>query len=123
MTRRSERTPAITDDCPPLLRREARALTALLAGLGVASLALAVTIAGCGARSEHLAQTRRASSAGPRLAKARRGGFVRRWLFPTLACVIAAACGMNDDDSALTAVRSEVEALCRKFPLYPETHR
>jgi glycine/serine hydroxymethyltransferase len=25
-----------------------------------------------------------------------------------------------DDDHALSAVRTEVEALCQKFPLYPE---
>ena len=25
-----------------------------------------------------------------------------------------------EDDHALAAVRTEVEALCRKFPLYPE---
>ena len=26
-----------------------------------------------------------------------------------------------DDDRVLGAIRTEVEALCRKFPLYPET--
>jgi glycine/serine hydroxymethyltransferase len=26
-----------------------------------------------------------------------------------------------DDDAALGRVRTEVEALCRKFPLYPES--
>ncbi len=41
----------------------------------------------------------------------------------TIAGLIARALATPDDDSALTAVRSEVEALCRKFPLYPETHR
>jgi glycine hydroxymethyltransferase len=27
-----------------------------------------------------------------------------------------------DDDAALAMVREEVEALCRKFPLYPDLH-
>jgi glycine hydroxymethyltransferase len=40
-----------------------------------------------------------------------------------IAGLIARALATPEDDSALTVVRSEVEALCRKFPLYPETHR
>jgi glycine hydroxymethyltransferase len=35
--------------------------------------------------------------------------------------LIARALKTPDDDAALTMVRSEVERLCRKFPLYPET--
>jgi glycine hydroxymethyltransferase len=34
--------------------------------------------------------------------------------------LIARALAAPDDDRALGAVRDEVEALCRKFPLYPE---
>ena len=37
-----------------------------------------------------------------------------------IAGFIARALASPDDDGALAAVRSEVEALCRKFPLYPE---
>src|SRR6185436_3700539 len=36
--------------------------------------------------------------------------------------LIARALASPDDEAALATVRSEVEALCRKFPLYPE-HR
>jgi glycine hydroxymethyltransferase len=39
----------------------------------------------------------------------------------TIAELIARALASPADDAALTAVRSEVEALCRRFPLYPET--
>jgi glycine hydroxymethyltransferase len=38
----------------------------------------------------------------------------------TVAELIARALASPDDDVALGSVRSEVEALCRKFPLYPE---
>ena len=38
----------------------------------------------------------------------------------TIAELIARALTAPDDETALGAVRSEVEALCRKFPLYPE---
>ena len=38
----------------------------------------------------------------------------------TIAELIARALKTPDDDSALGAVHAEVEALCRKFPLYPE---
>jgi glycine hydroxymethyltransferase len=38
----------------------------------------------------------------------------------TIAEFIARALQSPEDDGALTMVRSEVEALCRKFPLYPE---
>ncbi|HEY7283950.1 MAG TPA: serine hydroxymethyltransferase [Vicinamibacterales bacterium] len=38
----------------------------------------------------------------------------------TIGELIARALRTPDDDSALGAVRAEVEALCRKFPLYPE---
>ena len=38
----------------------------------------------------------------------------------TIAELVARALAAPDDDTALGAVRSEVEALCRKFPLYPE---
>jgi glycine hydroxymethyltransferase len=38
----------------------------------------------------------------------------------TIAEMIARALQSPDDDGALSAVRAEVEALCRKFPLYPE---
>jgi glycine hydroxymethyltransferase len=39
----------------------------------------------------------------------------------TIAELIARALASPADDAVLTAVRSEVEALCRRFPLYPET--
>src|SRR5918993_294400 len=38
----------------------------------------------------------------------------------TIGELIARALASPDDDRALGAVRDEVEALCRKFPLYPE---
>ena len=38
----------------------------------------------------------------------------------TIGELIARALAKTDDDGALAAVRGEVEALCRKFPLYPE---
>ena len=38
-----------------------------------------------------------------------------------IAALIARALAAPADDGVLTAVRSEVEALCRRFPLYPET--
>ena len=38
----------------------------------------------------------------------------------TIADLIARALASPDDDRALATVRAEVEALCRKFPLYPE---
>ena len=38
----------------------------------------------------------------------------------TIAALITRALQSPDDDGALAAVRAEVEALCRKFPLYPE---
>jgi glycine/serine hydroxymethyltransferase len=34
--------------------------------------------------------------------------------------LIARALKTPDDDAALAMVRTEVERLCRKFPLYPE---
>jgi glycine hydroxymethyltransferase len=37
-----------------------------------------------------------------------------------IADLIARALAMPDDDAALGRVKAEVEALCRKFPLYPE---
>ena len=37
-----------------------------------------------------------------------------------MADLIARALKTPDDDAALAAVKGEVEALCRKFPLYPE---
>jgi glycine hydroxymethyltransferase len=37
-----------------------------------------------------------------------------------IAELITRALASPDDDGALASVRSEVEALCRKFPLYPE---
>jgi glycine hydroxymethyltransferase len=37
-----------------------------------------------------------------------------------IAALIARALQTPDDESALASVRAEVEALCRKFPLYPE---
>jgi glycine/serine hydroxymethyltransferase len=33
---------------------------------------------------------------------------------------IARALKSPDDDRALATIRAEVEALCRRFPLYPE---
>jgi glycine hydroxymethyltransferase len=38
-----------------------------------------------------------------------------------MADLIARALAAPDDDGMLAGVRTEVEALCRKFPLYPET--
>jgi glycine hydroxymethyltransferase len=38
----------------------------------------------------------------------------------TIAALIARALASPEDDAALGAVRMEVEALCRTFPLYPE---
>jgi glycine hydroxymethyltransferase len=38
----------------------------------------------------------------------------------TIAELVARALKTPDDDRALGVVRAEVEALCRKFPLYPE---
>jgi glycine hydroxymethyltransferase len=38
----------------------------------------------------------------------------------TMADLIARALASPEDDRGLAAVRAEVEALCRKFPLYPE---
>jgi glycine hydroxymethyltransferase len=38
----------------------------------------------------------------------------------TIAALITRALQSPDDDGALATVRAEVEALCRKFPLYPE---
>jgi len=38
-----------------------------------------------------------------------------------IAGFIARALAAPEDEAALTMVRTEVEALCRKFPLYPET--
>jgi glycine hydroxymethyltransferase len=38
----------------------------------------------------------------------------------TIAELIARALGAPDDDGVLGAVRAEVEALCRRYPLYPE---
>lgn len=38
----------------------------------------------------------------------------------TIAELITRALKTPEDDQALTMIRSEVEALCRKFPLYPE---
>ena len=38
-----------------------------------------------------------------------------------IAELIARALASPEDDSVLGAVRNEVEALCRRFPLYPET--
>ncbi len=37
-----------------------------------------------------------------------------------IADLMARALAAPDDDRALTTVRTEVERLCRKFPLYPE---
>jgi glycine hydroxymethyltransferase len=38
----------------------------------------------------------------------------------TIADMIARALAAPDNDAVLTAVRNEVETLCRKFPLYPD---
>ena len=38
----------------------------------------------------------------------------------TIAELIARALAAPEDDSVLAMVRSEVESLCRKFPLYPD---
>ena len=38
----------------------------------------------------------------------------------TIAALISRALQSPEDDGALASVRAEVEALCRKFPLYPE---
>jgi glycine hydroxymethyltransferase len=38
----------------------------------------------------------------------------------TIAGLVTRALAAPDDDKALSMVRTEVEALCRKFPLYPE---
>jgi glycine hydroxymethyltransferase len=38
----------------------------------------------------------------------------------TIAELIARALGSPEDDGVLAEVRAEVEALCRRFPLYPE---
>jgi glycine hydroxymethyltransferase len=38
----------------------------------------------------------------------------------TIAELISRALGAPEDDGVLAAVRAEVEALCRRFPLYPE---
>jgi glycine hydroxymethyltransferase len=38
----------------------------------------------------------------------------------TIAELIARSLGSPEDDGVLAAVRAEVEALCRRFPLYPE---
>jgi glycine hydroxymethyltransferase len=38
----------------------------------------------------------------------------------TIGELIARALASPDDERALGAIRDEVEALCRKFPLYPE---
>ena len=38
----------------------------------------------------------------------------------TIAALIARTLQSPDDDAVIASVRSEVEALCRKFPLYPE---
>jgi glycine hydroxymethyltransferase len=37
-----------------------------------------------------------------------------------IAGFIARALAAPDDETRLGAIRSEVEELCRKFPLYPE---
>jgi glycine hydroxymethyltransferase len=39
----------------------------------------------------------------------------------TIAELIARALASPEDDRALSSVRAEVQGLCRKFPLYPET--
>ena len=38
----------------------------------------------------------------------------------TIGDLITRALKTPEDDRALAMVRAEVEALCRKFPLYPE---
>jgi glycine/serine hydroxymethyltransferase len=38
----------------------------------------------------------------------------------TIGELIARALASPEDDRALAVIRDEVEALCRKFPLYPE---
>jgi glycine/serine hydroxymethyltransferase len=38
----------------------------------------------------------------------------------TMADLIARALAAPGDEAGLAAVRGEVEALCQKFPLYPE---
>jgi glycine hydroxymethyltransferase len=38
----------------------------------------------------------------------------------TIAALIARALAAPDDEAVLSAVKTDVEALCRKFPLYPE---
>ena len=38
----------------------------------------------------------------------------------TIGELIARALGTPEDDRALGMIRTEVETLCRKFPLYPE---
>jgi glycine hydroxymethyltransferase len=38
----------------------------------------------------------------------------------TIAELMSRALGASEDDGVLAAVRAEVEALCRRFPLYPE---
>jgi glycine hydroxymethyltransferase len=38
----------------------------------------------------------------------------------TIGELITRALAAPDDDKALGMIRSEVEVLCRKFPLYPE---
>jgi glycine hydroxymethyltransferase len=40
-----------------------------------------------------------------------------------IAALIVRALSAPDDESALAAVRSDVEALCRTFPLYPALSR
>jgi glycine/serine hydroxymethyltransferase len=37
-----------------------------------------------------------------------------------IGSLIARALKTPEDDGASTSIRREVEALCRKFPLYPE---
>jgi glycine/serine hydroxymethyltransferase len=37
-----------------------------------------------------------------------------------MAELIARALAAPDDDAVLAGIRNDVEALCRKFPLYPE---
>ena len=37
-----------------------------------------------------------------------------------MADLIARALAAPENDTVLSGVRTEVEALCRKFPLYPE---
>jgi glycine hydroxymethyltransferase len=38
----------------------------------------------------------------------------------TIGELIARALTTPNDDSALRAIEAEVEAMCRRFPLYPE---